>query len=39
MSDVRKRPTRKTGGKVQKRLAYDILGEPVDDGTMVTNQL
>ena len=30
VSDVRKRPTRKTAGKAPKRLTYDILGEPVD---------
>ena len=38
MSDARKRPTRRTIGKARKRLKYDILGEPVDDDTMATNQ-
>ena len=38
MSDVRKRPTLTTTGKARKRVAYDILGEPLDDGTMATNQ-
>ena len=39
VSDARKRPTRTTAGKAQKHLTYDILGEPVDDNTMATNQL
>ena len=38
VSDVRKRPTRTTAGKARKHLAYDILGGPVDDDTMATNQ-
>ena len=38
VSDVRKRPTQTTAGKARKRLTYDILGEPVDDNTMATNQ-
>ena len=38
MSDVRKRPTRTTTGKGRKHLKYDILGEPVDNDTMATNQ-
>ena len=32
VSDVRKRPTRTIAGKARKRLTYDILREPVDDG-------
>ena len=38
VSDVRKRPTRTTARKARKWLTYDILGEPVDDDTMATNQ-
>ena len=38
VSDVRKRPTQTTAGKARKWLTYDILGEPVDDDTVATNQ-
>ena len=39
VSDVRQRPTRTTAWIAQKHLTYYILGEPVDDYTMVINQL
>ena len=36
--DVRKRTTQTTAGKARKQLTDDILGEPVDDDTVATNQ-
>ena len=36
--DVRKRTTQTTAGKARKQLTDDILGEPVDDDTISTNQ-